>query len=223
MQIILTDNKLNFLPFFVSLNVRGVVKSGGKFTHGRNSFYRSRNILNNLESLKLLLFERPLHPELFDIYREIRICKPSWDAQIWITGRTHVVAFSSCDDTLTEVLAGDEIPLPKRGLVLSIPFTGEKSHERRPNGGIGYMMNLQVEEMSARVYGRTHRELIRKGEAGGVLVTYPKWTTGNPKNSMTPFSYVTCDSRPNGLHIMTFHAYPDATTIIKTQSIFELG
>jgi hypothetical protein len=179
--------------------------------------------LNRLESLKLLLFERPLHPELFDIHEEIKICKPSWDAQIWITGCTHVVTFSSSDHTLTEVIADNGIPLPKRGLVLSIPFKGEKSHERRPNGRIHYMMNFQVEVMSTRVYRKTHQELTHKGEAHGTFVSYPKWRTNNIKNSMTPFSYITCDSRPNGLHIMTFHAYPDATTIIKTQSIFELG
>jgi len=179
--------------------------------------------LKSLESLKLLLFERPLHPELFDIYDEIKICKPSWDAQVWVTGAAHVAAFSSSDHTLTEVLADDETPLPQRGLVRSIPFVGEKSHERRCNGGINYMMNFQVETMSSRVYRKTHQELTRKGEGHGTFVTYPKWTTNKGKNSMTPFSYITCDSRPNGLHIMTFHAYPSATTIIKTQSIFELG
>ena len=175
--------------------------------------------MNRLESLKLVLFERPLHPELFDIHEEIRIRKPSWDAQVWITGCTHVASFSGGDQTLTEVLADNGIPLPQRGLVFSIPFKGEKSHERRCNGGIHYMMNFQVETMSARVYRKTHQDLTRRGEAHGTFVTYPKWRT----DSLTPFSYITCDSRPNGLHIMTFHAYPDATTIIKTQSIFELG
>ncbi len=184
-----------------------------------------QNTLNHLESLKLILFERPLHPELFDIHDEIKIGKPSWDAQIWITGCTHVVMFSSSDHTLTEVLAGNGISLPKRGLVWSTPFKGEKSYERRCNGDIQYMMNFQVDTMSDRVYRKTHQELIHKGETHGTLVTYPQWTTAkiDNKDPMTPFSYITCDSRPNGLHIMTFHAYPTETTIIKTQSIFELG
>ena len=181
--------------------------------------------MSHLESLKLILFERPLHPELFNIHDEITVCKPSWNAQIWITGCSHVVMFSSSDHTLTEVITDDRTPLPKRGLVWSIPFKGEKSHERRCNGDIQYMMNFQVDTMSDRVYCKTHQELIHKGETHGFLVTYPQWATTkiDNKNSMTPFSYITCDSRPNGLHIMTFHAYPDATTIIKTQSIFELG
>jgi hypothetical protein len=200
-----------------------VVKSAWDFTCSFNWSKLEQKTLNCLETLKLLLFERPLHPELFDIHDEIKIGKPSWDAQIWITGGAHVVTFSSSNHTLTEVLADDEVPLPRRGLLLSIPFVGEKSHERRCNGGINYMMNFQVETMSARVYLKTHRDLVGKGKTHGTLVTYPQWTINKGQNSMTPFSYITCDSRPNGLHIMTFHAYPDETTIIKTQSIFELG
>ncbi|MCK5114687.1 MAG: DUF2617 family protein [Phycisphaerae bacterium] len=185
--------------------------------------------MNHLESLKLVLFERALHPELFDIYDEIKVCKPSWDTQIWITGCRHVVMFSGADHTLTEVIADDSVVLPQRGLVLSLPFKGEKSHERRTNGGIHYMMNFQSETMSPRVYRKSHQDLMHRGETCGALIIYPQWTTRETqgktkiKNPLAPFSQITCDSRPNGLHIMAFHAYPDERTIIKTQSIFELG
>ena len=39
--------------------------------------------------------------------------------------------------------------------------------------------------------------------------------------SLTPFTYIDYDARPNELHVLTFQAFPDELTIIKTQSIFE--
>jgi hypothetical protein len=171
-----------------------------------------------LESLRFYLFERPLHPELFDIDEDVRIIKPGYEARIWVTGCTHLASFFHGDQSLVEVLADENATLPSRGEVLSIPFRGEKAHERKTRNGIIYMMNFQVETMSRRVYHKTHHEFARQGAKHGLFLPFPMYMS----NELTPFTYINFDAKPNQLHVMAFHAFPEKLTIIKTQSIFEL-
>jgi hypothetical protein len=175
--------------------------------------------VQRLESLRFYLFERALHPELFEIVRDVHLDRDGYEAQVWITGCTHVVGFYRGEKALTEVVAAKDVPLPTRGQCLSLPFRGEKAHERKSIGGIHYMMNFQAETMSPRVYHETHHDLARKGNRRGLFVPFPKWM----HNQLTPFTYITYDARPNELHVMAFHAFPEALTLVKTQSIFELG
>ena len=170
-------------------------------------------------SLRFYLYDRPLHPELFDIFCDRRIVKNTYEAHIWVTGCTHVISFFRDKLTLTETTADVNVALPQRGLLLSLPFRGEKDHKCRRSGGINYMMNFQVERMSAAVYSRTHHELARAGTKHGLFVPFPMWMA----RSLTPFTYIDFEAKPNELHVFTFHAFPEDLTVVKTQSIFELG
>lgn len=169
-------------------------------------------------SLRFFLYSRPLHPELFEVYRQDVVVQPRYQARLWITGCTHVITFTSGQAVLTEVVADAEAMLPERGLVLNLPFRGEKHHQTGREGGLGYMVNFQVESMSPMVYSRTHHELARLGAKRGLFVPFPTWMS----RSLTPFSYVDFQAKPDQLHVMAFHAFPQDLTVIKTQSIFEL-
>lgn len=166
-----------------------------------------------------MLYNRSLHPELFDIYQDHHVVRDSYEAQIWVTGCTHVIGFHRQKLSLVELMADPDVDLPQRGLLLEMPFRGERAHECKRSDGINYMMNFQVEQMSPAVYSRTHHELARQGAKRGLFVPFPRWMT----QSLTPFSYIDYDARPNELHIFAFHAFPEDLTMIRTQSIFELG
>lgn len=172
----------------------------------------------SVSKLRYYLYDRPLHPELFDICHDHYIVKKGYEAQIWVTGCTHVIGFYRGPVSLVEVTAEAETMLPHRGLLLDLPFRGERNHERRGTEGINYMMNFQVDTMSPAVYTRTHHELARLGTQRGLFVPFPMWMT----RSLTPFSYIDYLAKPNELHVFTFHAFPEDQAIVKTQSIFEL-
>jgi hypothetical protein len=173
----------------------------------------------NVSKLRFMLYNRPLHPELFDIYQDHHVVRDSYEAQIWVTGCTHVIGFHRQKLSLVELMADPETELPQRGLLLELPFRGERAHECKRADGINYMMNFQVEQMSPVVYSRTHHELARQGAKRGLFVPFPRWM----ERSLTPFSYIDYDARPNELHVFSFHAFPEDLTMIRTQSIFELG
>lgn len=173
----------------------------------------------SLDSLRFCLYDRPLHPELFDIHTDRAVVKSNYDAQIWVTGCTHVIGFFRDGFSLVETMADANSVLPERGLLLELPLRGERDHERKRADGLTYMMNFQVEKMSPAVYSRTHHELARLGARRGLFVPFPMWMT----RSLTPFTYIDYEAKPTELHAFAFHAFPENLTIVKTQSIFELG
>jgi hypothetical protein len=173
----------------------------------------------SVSSLRFYLYDRPIHPELFDIYHDHHIIKNGYESQIWVTGCTHVIGFFRDRAALLQVTADADNILPQRGQLLEMPFRGERDHECKRAEGINYMMSFQVETMSAAVYSKTHHDLARLGAQRGLFVPFPMWMT----RSLTPFSYIDYEAKPNELHVFTFHAFPEDLTIVKTQSIFELA
>jgi hypothetical protein len=173
----------------------------------------------NVRALRFYLYDRPVHPELFEIYHDRHVIKPAYEAQLWVTGCTHVIGFYRQKLSMVEVIAEEAVQLPGHGRILEMPFRNERDHERKRSGGINYMMNFQVESMSPAVYSKTHHELARLGARRGLFVPFPMWMA----RSLTPFTYIDYDARPNELHVFAFHAFPEDLTIIKTQSIFEIG
>ena len=45
-----------------------------------------------VEELTFSLFQRPLHPELFQIYARRRLKTGKYEVDIWVNGCTHVVS-----------------------------------------------------------------------------------------------------------------------------------
>ena len=172
-----------------------------------------------VSTLRFYLFERPVHPELFDIYHDHRIVQKGYESQIWVTGCAHVIGFYRPNACVVEVTADAGAMLPQRGRLLELPLRGEKDHQVKRAEGINYMMNFQVESMSAAVYSQTHHELARQGARRGLFVPFPRWMT----RSLTPFTYIDYEAKSNALHVFAFHAFPEDLTIVKTQSLFELA
>ena len=172
-----------------------------------------------LETLSLFLYRRPMHPELFEIYDDITICREGiYEARIWTTGCSHVINFYSGDMTLCEVVADDVSKLPKQGLVKSLPFKKETKFKTQFPPEALYTVNTQTEKMTKRVYEDTQSDLLRLGRKKGGLVRFPEWRHGN----LEPFTYISTEARPSRLHTMSFHAFPANRTITKVQSIFQL-
>ncbi|MCK4887971.1 MAG: DUF2617 family protein [Planctomycetes bacterium] len=169
--------------------------------------------------LMFSLFQRPLHPELFQIYTKRQIKTEKYEALIWITGCTHVVSVFGKDDVfLTEVVSAPGQMLPARGLIERFQFNGPRSHKCTLNRGLSYMTNFQVEKMSPNLYRRSHMDLERFAQNRGMFRKFPSLETND---GLQPFCYVDFEARKNELHVHTFEAYPEQVTMIKTQSLFD--
>jgi hypothetical protein len=170
-----------------------------------------------VDGLTFSLFQRPLHPELFQIYAERRLKTNKYEALVWITGCTHVVSVFAAEVVLSEVISTPGQPLPQRGLIERFQFRGPRSHKCTLSRGLSYMTDFQVEKMSPNLYRQSHRDLERFAQNRGLFVKFPELETGG----LQPFCYVDFEARQSELHIHAFAAYPEQVTMLKTQSLFD--
>ena len=171
-----------------------------------------------VEELTFSLFQRSLHPELFQIYASRKLRTEKYEALIWITGCTHVVSVFAGDVVLSEVVSTPGQPLPQRGLIERFQFRGQRSHKCTLSRGLNYMTDFQIERMSPNLYRQSHVDLEHFARSRGIFVKYPK----QKADGLQPFCYVDFEARRDELHIHTFAAYPEQVTMIKTQSLFDL-
>ena len=170
-----------------------------------------------IEELTFSLFQRPLHPELFQIYAQRQLKTDKYEALIWVTGCSHVVSVFAGDACLSEVISAPGQLLPQRGLIERFQFRGPKSHKCTLSRGVSYMTDFQVEKMSRNLYRQSHLDLERFARNRGVFVKFPPSEDGG----LQPFCYIDFEARQSELHIHTFAAYPDQVAMIKTQSLFD--
>ena len=177
--------------------------------------------VQKVNDLKFALYHRPLHPELFRIYQSRHIERGAYQADIWITGLSHVLTVQSAGRCVAEVTAEDLEALPQNGLVTSFQFRGERDHQEEFDDGMRYILSTQVERMNQNLFHASHRDLLNYGANRGLLVTFNDWVTGG--SDLVPFSFIDFEARDREFHVQVFHSYPADFTIVKTQSIVEIG
>ncbi|TFG47766.1 MAG: DUF2617 family protein [Candidatus Brocadiia bacterium] len=170
-----------------------------------------------VEELTFSLFQRPLHPELFQIYAKRQIKNEKYEADIWVTGCTHVISIQAGDIHLSEVVSSPGQMLPDRGLIERFQFKGPQSHKCTLSRGLSYRTDFLVEKMSPSIYRQSHTDLKGFARNRGIFVKFPDLEV----DGLQPFCYVDFEARGEELHVHTFSAYPDQVTIIKTQSLFD--
>ncbi len=168
--------------------------------------------------LSFNLFNRPVHPELFNIYRNQQFFQGDYEVNIWLTGCSHVISVYHTKHCMTELICSPEQLLPTQGHIQEFPFRNEKTHQCRWGDNFIYMMNFQVENMSANLYETSHKNLLKLTKKRGICTPFPQWARG----PLIPFSYIDYEARWEELHIHTYHAFPEQQTIIKTQSLFAM-
>lgn len=172
-----------------------------------------------IDDLQFYLYQRALHPELFQINQVKRIEQRRYTAEIWIVGLSNVVTVQHGKHCLTELITDENEVLPKMGLAASFPFRGERDHSQSFGEDMRYILSCQVERMTPNLFPSSHRDLIKYAQKRGLFMIFDEW--GN--DGIAPFTFIDFEAREHEFHVHAFHAFPDSTTLLKTQSIFEVG
>lgn len=174
-------------------------------------------VLQGVE-LHLFVFDRALHPELFQHFADYHVEQVRYHVDVWVIGLSHVITVTSGQRCLTELLARESDLLPSRGMLSRLRLKGERDHERKTADGWSYLVSTQVETMDRALYKSVHQDLVRHTEKRGWFYSYDAWSDGE----LRPFTYIDHEARDREFHVHVFHAYPQEQTLIKTQSIVEL-
>ena len=168
--------------------------------------------------LAFQLYGRSLHPELFEIYKTRRLRRGGYEAKIDITSAGHVVTWRYKGNTLTEVAASAQHPLPRRRRLLRHRLCGERSDHVDCRGGIKYQVNFQLEPVAPEVFYTFQEELAYDSERKGMLHTFD----ASGRMQLGAISYINVETRNRSLLVQAFHTFPDDYAIVKIQSLFQL-
>ena len=161
------------------------------------------------------LFERPLHPEFFDVLAMRRIERPDYTVTISITRSGHVITWRNAEVVFTE-LADLEPALPEKRRLLSYRLRGENAGTVR-SGSVLYQMNFQVETLAPEIFLHVHEEILADGTKRGLLHNFQP----NHRLAVAPLGYVAAETRASCLFVSSFHTFPEENTVVKSQTLIE--
>ncbi|MFA5865924.1 MAG: DUF2617 family protein [Phycisphaerae bacterium] len=172
-----------------------------------------------LAQLRLYVYRRPLHPELFTIFLEKRIDTGKYEAQLWLIGTGHLISFHCPGVTLSELLTSRADLLPEKGLVEALPVDKPQDYRVTYENQLYYLLNVQSEQMSDGVFVSVHEEMSKFAQTRGMFMRFDQWAV---EGQLPPFSFIDYERRPNELDVFTYHAFPEQKVMVRTQSVFSL-
>jgi hypothetical protein len=168
--------------------------------------------------LTFQLYGRPLHPELFQVYKSGCVERGCYQAKIDITGAGHVVTWRSGTTTLTEVAAAAHNPLPKNRRLLFHRFKGEHSDSVRYRGGIVYQTVFSLEIAEPEIFWAEQQTYAREGQEKCLFHTFG--STG--RMALGALSVIDVQTCERTLRVEAIHTFPDDLAIVKSISQFDL-
>lgn len=168
--------------------------------------------------LAFQLYGRALHPELFEVLQSRKIERNGFEAKIDITSAGHVVTWRYEGQTLTEVAAASNHPLPEKRRLMSHRLAGEQNDAVTCRGGTRYTVSFVLEPADPEIFWAFQQQLVADTQRQGMLHMFD--TSG--RVPLGAISYIHMETRSKSLLVQAFHTFPDDCAIVKSQSKFEL-
>jgi hypothetical protein len=163
------------------------------------------------------LYDRPLHPELFDTLSLRTVRRDDYELTVLITRTCHVITWQTRRGHLTEVTADEELPLPAHRASYQQRVRGEHCATVALGPALSYQSSFQVETLPQEIFLHVHDEILRDGAKRGLLHNFQP----NHRLALAPLGFVTVETWAGHLLFSSFHTFPDEHTVVKTQSLIE--
>jgi len=170
----------------------------------------------DVADMVLRVFERSVHPELFETLCETAIPAGRDQATLRISRHGHSLEFRTRRHTVTEVAASKYSPLPAQGRLVDRRLIGYRTH-MIDSVGIRYHCSYQLDAVPADVYLQVHREMEIDARSATLAASMP----GSSVSSPGCLSFLKSDLLPEGLVIHSFHTFPDNGAVLRIQTLFE--
>ncbi len=172
--------------------------------------------------LRLHLFERSVHPELFDTLRRIDLEERGVRASLVISGQSHVLTVRSGGETLTEVVAPVGLALPRMGVHSVVQLgRGARDEVRRESGAVRYAASILVESYAPAEYAQMTSRLLARDSFERLKAFFEPAAGGGPgagAAETTPFALMDFARTAAGLEVLSVHACPHELTIVRVES-----
>ena len=168
--------------------------------------------------LTFQLLGRPVHPELFHIYKTHRIERDNYSARIDITSDGHAISWTAGEATLTEIAASSQQLVPNGHHVFASPLRGAQSDTIRYRDDVSYKYEYELERVAPEFFWMIRRQL---GEACGGHELIQVFDASG-RIAIGGLSFIHVDTRLKSLHIQAIHTFPDDSALVKTESTFAI-
>ena len=170
-----------------------------------------------IQMFRLMLYRRPLHPELFPLEARRIDRHGEYEVENWVTPGGHVVRFSLPHQVMTEAVLENGDHLPETGLIHALPCFGEKDFETGPEDRLQYYTTIQTEQLSDNLYQATLAEMRDFARETGSLVH--EWTD---TDGVACLSMLDAQKYRKEYHFQSYHLLGVSGTVLRTQSIYEI-
>lgn len=166
--------------------------------------------------LEFRLYDRPLHPELFDAVAARAVVRDGAKLAVRLTRLGHTLSWTREGAYLEEVIATAATELPDLGLRFASRFDRAQSR-RVALPGVRYQASVQVEVLEPEQFVHVHAELLADGTRKGLVFHCRE----NNRVGLSPLGAVIAEALPQALSVHSFHTFPDEFAVVKTQSLIE--
>lgn len=166
----------------------------------------------------LILYKKPLHPELFQMKARKNIVHGPSELEAWLMNGSHMVRFQHKALCLSELVTDVDGGLPLTGAVASFQCLNEKDFEQSfREHGVNYITTVQTENLSDSLYRATYQEMLAFAqETDSLKVAYDS-AVGNGKN----LSVLHLVRLAREIHAEAYHLFAQGGLVLRTQTIFE--
>ncbi len=166
--------------------------------------------------LEFRLYDRPLHPELFDAVAARAVARDGAKLAVRITRLGHTLSWTRGQTHIEEVIATTALDLPSAGLKFATRL--DRPQNRRIElAGVRYSVSAQIEVLEPEQFVHLHAELLADGTRKGLVFHCRE----NNRVGLSPLGAVIADALPGALSVHAFHTFPDEFAVLKTQSLIE--
>jgi hypothetical protein len=172
-----------------------------------------------LKPLSFSLYQRPLHPELFDIRRQFNIRSERFSVTLWITDQSHVLEVYSESIYVTELIATGTQPLPAGALLAKFQLPSQKQHSHIFRNNLKYSCDFALTKSSPALHKKQFAQLKRRRDNSSILIELPELSAP----SQPAFTFLQTHATADQLHIHTLHSRPNRPELITTNTTIDLS
>ncbi|MEM0982523.1 MAG: DUF2617 family protein [Planctomycetota bacterium] len=168
------------------------------------------------QSHHVILYERALHPELFQLRERDRISRPTYELEAWLMPGSHALRFEHGGGCLSELVTESIAAAPDSGVVASFAAAGEHDFDRSfATRGVTYMTTVQTEQLSDNLFLGTLDEMRAYGRE--IEAILHQWTDEAGDN----LSMLDVQRFSKEVHVQAYHLLAAGGYVLRTQTIFE--
>lgn len=182
----------------------------------------------------LLLYTRPIHPELVQMKARKTMqlrglgTGPSRQAgaaefEAWLTPLGHMLRYQTKTHCFCELVTDKQSGLPTTCIAFSVPAVGEKDHEQLfAEPCVLYTTSIQTETLPAPIYNSNYREMVELAEEVDALLH--TWTIPGHTPHAKCLSMLELQRFDDEMHAQSTHMCPiqgGGGLVLRTQTVFQ--